>query len=656
LQRKRSSNHWLADRECEEDPRGEWQGGEVDPLEQEANRVASEVLATPSNRSGGHSRPPIQPFGLAPGGIRTAPEGVGRVLGGAGARLPAGLREDMEQRFGRDFTRVRLHSGAAAEQSARDVYAKAYTVGSDIVFGAGRFAPETLEGRRLIAHELTHVVQQSGLAGESSSGLLLQRDAIDDARGKLSYGLTDWAITDADAMEALASLATIPPATLGAQLKRLGTKYLTRLLDNLPDAAKSGEIYKRVIEAAGPAGVMPYAKEQLSYGLFDWAITDAEVTRVFNTFTNLPGPAQEQFLLDLDNAGRLGRLISNSNAGHHGLYIRPWIATLTRGALTPNQRTILRTIVAKSGNGALATITLAAETRFDVAVGRTTIAGRTPVDWDAEHLRKTYLALDHLPEAHVAKNKELLRFGQFTKASVTKGGSTTLVEGVYNAGKKELAINIEAGGDIEDSIIHETGHAVDQEMGWSTGPEPALPKRGGWKSYAKDYNTCATEMVDDSAAGIKTKLTAPQQTAVVAEMATSMTNQSATGMEARIKALPWFAPLRAPDKTAVMGDPALRAIGVGLNSPWFNATDGGIHLTDHIYQESYPLDWVRYRHEARSRMLTQYQFRDPGEWFAEAYAFYYLPDPRGKGAKLNDKDPDTKAYFDASVDTRAPTR
>jgi hypothetical protein len=57
---------------------------------------------------------------------------------------------------------VRVHSDAAAEQSARDVNANAYTVGQNIVFGASRFAPETHEGRRLLSHELTHVVQQSG--------------------------------------------------------------------------------------------------------------------------------------------------------------------------------------------------------------------------------------------------------------------------------------------------------------------------------------------------------------------------------------------------------------------------------------------------------------------------------------------------------------
>jgi hypothetical protein len=74
----------------------------------------------------------------------------------------------MERRFGHDFSRVRVHANAAAEQSARDVHASAYTVGHHIMFGANQFTPETVHGQRLIAHELTHVLQQS----KGADGLL----------------------------------------------------------------------------------------------------------------------------------------------------------------------------------------------------------------------------------------------------------------------------------------------------------------------------------------------------------------------------------------------------------------------------------------------------------------------------------------------------
>ena len=95
-----------------------------------------------------------------------APAIVHEVLRSPGQPLDAATRTFFEPRFGRDFSQVRVHAGAAAEQSARDVNAHAYTVGHNIVFGAGRFAPGTNEGRRLIAHELTHVMQQerSGVA------------------------------------------------------------------------------------------------------------------------------------------------------------------------------------------------------------------------------------------------------------------------------------------------------------------------------------------------------------------------------------------------------------------------------------------------------------------------------------------------------------
>src|SRR5262249_59399498 len=71
-----------------------------------------------------------------------------------------------EPQLGRDFREVRIHTGPVAEASARAVHARAYTVGNDVVFGAGQYAPRTAHGNRLLAHELTHVVQQSGARAE----------------------------------------------------------------------------------------------------------------------------------------------------------------------------------------------------------------------------------------------------------------------------------------------------------------------------------------------------------------------------------------------------------------------------------------------------------------------------------------------------------
>jgi hypothetical protein len=88
------------------------------------------------------------------------PEGAIRGVLNAGRRLPSATRDFFESRLGRDFSPVRLHTGTEAGESARNLNARAYTYGQNIVFASGEFAPETSMGRRLLAHELVHTVQQ----------------------------------------------------------------------------------------------------------------------------------------------------------------------------------------------------------------------------------------------------------------------------------------------------------------------------------------------------------------------------------------------------------------------------------------------------------------------------------------------------------------
>jgi hypothetical protein len=152
------------DSECEECRKKRLQsqsrlavGASNDPLEADADRAADEVMSEPE----GASPPQVQRHAAsASAGAGIAPPSVDHALAAAGQPLEPALRTDMEKRFGHDFARVRVHSGGAAERSARDVSADAYTVGHDIVFGAGQLPSTTRQGRRLLAHELAHVVQQ----------------------------------------------------------------------------------------------------------------------------------------------------------------------------------------------------------------------------------------------------------------------------------------------------------------------------------------------------------------------------------------------------------------------------------------------------------------------------------------------------------------
>jgi hypothetical protein len=100
----------------------------------------------------------------------------------AGKPLAPGVRRAMEARLGHSFADVRVHSDGGAAGEARALGARAFAVGSDVVFGAGQFALSTARGQALLAHELAHVVQQrgaptSGPLTVSQPGDSLEREA-----------------------------------------------------------------------------------------------------------------------------------------------------------------------------------------------------------------------------------------------------------------------------------------------------------------------------------------------------------------------------------------------------------------------------------------------------------------------------------------------
>lgn len=108
------------------------------------------------------------------------PQGLNRVKASGGRALSGDVRAHMESRFGASFADVRIHSGQEPSLLAKSVGARAFTSGNDLVFGPGEFRPHEPDGQRLLAHELTHVVQQrEGRAGVPSG--LLQRQAEPNA-------------------------------------------------------------------------------------------------------------------------------------------------------------------------------------------------------------------------------------------------------------------------------------------------------------------------------------------------------------------------------------------------------------------------------------------------------------------------------------------
>ncbi len=165
-----------------------------DPFEQEADRVASEVMRM--NSESGVARidragvvPSVQRQCACGGGCdkckkkqlrlkrvsasshesAEVPSSVDAVLRSSGEPLDATTRAFMEPRFGYNFSEVRVHNNSAAAQSAHDVHALAFTVGNHIAFASGQYSPGSANSNRLLAHELAHVVQQGG-ARPTASG------------------------------------------------------------------------------------------------------------------------------------------------------------------------------------------------------------------------------------------------------------------------------------------------------------------------------------------------------------------------------------------------------------------------------------------------------------------------------------------------------
>jgi hypothetical protein len=152
-----------------------------DAFEHEADRVADEVMsgtgiAAQWSLSRMSIAPPLQrkPAGYAPAHASRATVDEG--LQSSSPPLDAETRGFMESRFGHDFGRVKIHSDEAASRSALSLGARSYTVGDSIIFSSGSYSPQSADGRRLLAHELAHVVQQGGRDS------MVQRSPLDESK------------------------------------------------------------------------------------------------------------------------------------------------------------------------------------------------------------------------------------------------------------------------------------------------------------------------------------------------------------------------------------------------------------------------------------------------------------------------------------------
>ncbi len=291
-----------------------------DPFEQEADRVADALASVPvgagsgagddtGNSAGDHAAPvagseqsaPLRRSGSGPSGSGPAPgagqpiqpelaRGVESMRGGGGAAMAPEVRAHFEAHLGADFSGVRIHTDAGAANIARSLNARAFAVGNDVAFSAGAYAPGTRDGRALIAHELTHVLQQGG----GAAGVVQRADDPPGAAAPPTTAPALWyqKVLDDQAEDQGRAVQFYP-------------EYLTtlRALCEAVDAGRKDEIPNRTdawlkrtmpgmlaIEYTGTAVADELYTRMILLGLHESANKIREYSYVHNIITPITGP------------------------------------------------------------------------------------------------------------------------------------------------------------------------------------------------------------------------------------------------------------------------------------------------------------------------------------------------------------------------------
>ena len=201
-----------------------------DAHEQEADQLADQVLS----KAGVENKPGDLSTRAASNNLhnKPLPSAVNKVISSSGQSLESTTRGYFDSRFGVPLDQVRVHTGDLADRAAKSLQAQAFTLGNNIVFEKGKYSPLNVDGKKLLAHELAHVV----LPGHVGIKRTVSPD-YDQIEDDMTYGLFDWAVTDANVQSTLSILAGLNTTDLADTLAQMRTDgYVSRLLDNITNA------------------------------------------------------------------------------------------------------------------------------------------------------------------------------------------------------------------------------------------------------------------------------------------------------------------------------------------------------------------------------------------------------------------------------------
>ena len=627
---------------------------------------------------------------------QATPSAVKQGLQSPDESLDETTRDFFEQRFGHDFGRVRIHSNAGAAESADALQAKAYTAGSDIVFGAGHYQPQTGPGRTLLAHELAHVAQQPTQAPLNGSFVLgspesLAEHAAEASAKRLASGLTP-AVTGVaqsgviyrtikdDLNTAIAGWGTdeeaiytrIQNATPDEKTAVLSDPIL---MQDLYDDLSRSE-WGNVLGLLGATTESRVHAAAEGWGTDEDAIFDAlrdssamELQRQTQTSTIL---LQFRDELSDNDLGRVLAIIAEKYSKeaaitavetYHVLLLFPdaipdacqhlanlgvnvateIIANLPRGHLMPNA--VMADINAHIQNDDnLARVEAAFEARWNLDLrARASAGGRVP-NWTVGLIRRVHRALEQLPLRHVvraAQNVAGLVSGEIAAFELD---ALKPHMGFWDANRGTILVG-EEFGDLAGLTRHEVGHAMDSFLGPTT---TAFKQNAvnGW-SWSGSSTTWEAAMASPWRRKDGTQVPAAAQSAIklLLDLYVHATNGSA-GLRA---AAPAGHAIRTFWDDDVPMIEAAKGLAGKQDKVWRDLGSvkkiGARYYSWSVYYNEFYV----YNAIVQEQRLTDYQLFGHPEFFADMYEAYYEEGPgAARGEKLQGV-PNWKQFFDNTV-------
>lgn len=343
-------------------------------------------------------------------------------------------------------------------------------------------------------------------------------------------------------------------------------------------------------------------------------------------------------------------------------------------ALSANQKAIIKLFVDRVTD--LGTLKKLASQRFDLdvanikglEVGKADADGgliQAEVDWTLEGLRRAYKVMNLLPNGHAASNTRFASLKRYQDESGWYGDNNTVAIGYndLNFEKPKRRTLSEKwnnrGQDVfegknyfDATVRHEVGHAVDHRHGFSD-VRCLTPNGGSWIIYNGDVRGMVQEYLDLNNSALSNHPACLGMVKLeIAKLITATANMDAVKTEViRMMNETSNAAGLQFDRAIVDNDPIFEDMQkANLQRPWKSSNPKVVGGRTFVYSNDNSLS--SYDSAARARQVSNYQFRAPGEWFAEAYAAYYQPDqtPQGYGSALQARDANTFTYMQTHVD------